>query len=141
MLEELMRECRNYFLIPGGVHPGTYTIKDGSIALPFLRVGQYFRIVGSTFNDGVYQYENFTLVDETFTGAVWVLAVPQAFERLAENIQKWRTEYEDTQNSPFQSESFGGYSYSLKSDSSSYGGSFVCWRRTFSNDIRKWRKL
>ena len=141
MLEELMRECRNYFLIPGGVHPDTYTIKDGSIALPFLRVGQYFRIVGSTFNDGVYQYEDFTLVDETFTGAVWVLAVPQEFERLAENIQKWRTEYEDTQNSPFQSESFGGYSYSLKSDSSSHGSSLVGWRRTFSNDIRKWRKL
>nr|DAG60609.1 MAG TPA: hypothetical protein [Caudoviricetes sp.] len=141
MLEELMRECRNYFLIPGGVHPDTYTIKDGSIALPFLRVGQYFRIVGSTFNDGVYQYEDFTLVDETFTGAVWVLAVPQEFERLAENIQKWRTEYEDTQNSPFQSESFGGYSYSLKSDSGSYGSSLVGWRRTFANDIRKWRKL
>ena len=30
MLEELMRECRNYFLIPGGVHPDTYTIKGGS---------------------------------------------------------------------------------------------------------------
>ena len=58
MLEELMRECRNYFLIPGGVHPDTYTIKDGSIALPFLVYGQYFRIVGSVFNDGVYEYGN-----------------------------------------------------------------------------------
>lgn len=35
MLEELMRECRNWFVAPNGVHLGTFTIEDGSIALPF----------------------------------------------------------------------------------------------------------
>lgn len=141
MLEELMRECRNYFLIPGGVHPGTYTIKDGSIALPFLRVGQYFRIVGSTFNDGVYQYEDFTLVDETFTGAVWVLAVPAAFISLVEDVEAWRSKYESAANSPFQSESFAGYSYTLKSDGAAQGGSANGWRSAFSTRLNKWRKL
>ncbi len=72
MLEELMRECRNWFVAPNGVHLGTFTVKDGSIALPFLVYGQYFRIVGSVFNDGVYEYGNFYLQDETFEGAIWL---------------------------------------------------------------------
>lgn len=141
MLEELMRECRNYFLIPGGVHPDTYTIKDGGISLPFLVAGQYFRIVGSVLNDGVYQYGNFQLNDETFSGAVWALNVPKEFQRLSEKVEKWRTDYEDAANSPFQSESFAGYSYSLKSDGTSDGGSLTGWRRAFASDLRKWRKL
>lgn len=33
MLEELMRECRNWFVVPNGVHLGAFTIKDGSIAI------------------------------------------------------------------------------------------------------------
>ena len=38
MLEELMRECRNWFVAPNGVHLGTFTIKDGSISLLARRV-------------------------------------------------------------------------------------------------------
>lgn len=79
MLEELMRECRNWFVAPNGVHLGTFTVKEGSIALPFLVYGQYFRIVGSVFNDGVYEYGNVYLQDETFEGAIWALSVPPAF--------------------------------------------------------------
>lgn len=55
MFEELMRECRNWFVTSNGVHLGEFSIKGGSIVLPFLRAGQYFRIVGSVLNDGVYQ--------------------------------------------------------------------------------------
>ena len=66
MLEELMRECRNWFVTQNGVHLGEFSIKGGSIALPFLRAGQYFRIVGSAMNDGVYQYGNCSLRDETY---------------------------------------------------------------------------
>lgn len=141
MLEELMRECRNYFLIPGGVHPDTYIIKDGSIALPFLVTGQYFRIIGSVFNDGVHQYGAAELADETFNGAVWALLVPPAFLSLAEEIQSWRDQYETAANSPFQSESFAGYSYTLKSDSAAQGGSAKGWRGVFSSRLANWRKL
>lgn len=35
MLEELMRECRNWFVTHNGVHLGEFSIKGGSIALPF----------------------------------------------------------------------------------------------------------
>lgn len=141
MLEELMRECRNYFLIPGGVHPDTYTIKGGSIALPFLRVGQYFRIVGSVLNDGVYQYGSCALRDETFDGAIWAMAVPTEFLRLEEEIKAWRTQYENAANSPFQSESFAGYSYTKSTASGGSSGSLPCWQWVFASRLNKWRKL
>lgn len=141
MLEELMRECRNYFLIPGGVHPDTYTIKGGSIALPFLRAGQYFRIVSSVLNDGVYQYGNCSLRDETFDGAVWAMAVPTEFLHLEEEIKAWRTQYENAANSPFQSESFAGYSYTKSTASGGSGGSLPCWQWVFASRLNKWRKL
>lgn len=140
MLEELMRECRNWFVAQNGVHLGTFTVKDGSIALPFLFYGQYFRIVGSVFNDGVYEYGNFYLQDETFEGAIWALSVPPAFIKLSEEIKSWRDQYENTANSPFQSESFAGYSYTLKSDGAQ-GGSANGWRSAFSTRLNKWRKL
>ena len=141
MLEELMRECRNYFLIPGGVHPDTYTIKGGSIALPFLRAGQYFRIVGSVLNDGVYQYGNCSLRDETFDGAIWAMAVPTEFLHLEEEIKAWRTQYENAANSPFQSESFAGYSYTKSSTNGNSGGSAAGWQGVFASRLNKWRKL
>lgn len=141
MLEELMRECRNWFVAPDGVHLGTFTIKDGSVSLPFLVSGQYFRIVGSVFNDGVYQYGAAELADETFDGAVWALLVPPAFLALAEEIQDWSDQYENAVNSPFQSESFAGYSYTLKSDGTAQGGSANGWRGAFSSRLANWRKL
>lgn len=141
MLEELMRECRNWFVAPNGVHHGVYTIKDGSISLPFLVTGQYFRIIGSVFNDGVHQYGAAELADETFDGAVWALFVPPAFLALADEIKSWRDQYETAANSPFQSESFAGYSYTLKSDSAAQGGSANGWHGAFSARLNKWRKL
>ena len=141
MLEELMRECRNWFKVPDGVHLGTFTIKDGSIALPFLVVGQYFRIIGSTFNDGVYQYGTGGLTDETFDGSVWAMAVPAAFVSLVEDVEAWRSKYESAANSPFQSESFAGYSYTKSSASGGSGGSAIGWRGVFAARLNKWRKI
>ena len=140
MLEELMRECRNWFVAPNGVHHGVFTIKDGSISLPFLVSGQYFRIVGSVLNDGVYQYGE-QLKDETFDGAVWALLVPPAFVELSESIKIWRDEYEKAANSPFQSESFAGYSYTMKSGNSSYNDAWNSWKGVFGPQLSVWRKL
>ena len=56
ILTEICAELRNYFEVPNGRHFGKFEISGGSIApLDFLQDGQYFRIVGSVFNDGVYQ--------------------------------------------------------------------------------------
>ena len=50
MLSELCAMLHNYFEQSDGVqhiHSGTYEIKGGRLALPFLVPGQRFRIKGS----------------------------------------------------------------------------------------------
>ena len=139
MLEQVLMHLKNWFLVPGGIHEGTYTIEDGGIALPFLANGQYFRICGSVFNDGLHQYPASDLKVETFEGAVWALAVPQAVIELAAEIEAWETKNGDAAKSPFASESFGGYSYSKATDSASGGA--VTWQSAFRSRLNAWRKL
>ena len=109
MLEQVLRHLNNWFLVE--IHEGTFAVENGSIALPFLLNNQYFRICGSVFNDGLHQYPAADLTDETFTGTVWVLAVPKAVVLLAEDIAAWEEKNGEAVLSPYTSESFGGYSY------------------------------
>ena len=139
MLEQVLMHLKNWFLVPGGIHEGTYTIEDGGIALPFLANGQYFRICGSVFNDGLHQYPASDLKAETFDGTVWALAVPQAVIDLAAEIEAWQKKNGDASVSPYQSESFGGYSYSKATDSVSGGA--VTWQSAFRSRLSAWRKL
>ena len=139
MLEQVLMHLKNWFLVPGGIHEGTYTIEDGGIALPFLANGQYFRICGSVFNDGLHQYPATDLKAETFEGTVWALAVPQSVIELAAEIESWQTKNGDASVSPYQSESFGGYSYSKATDSASGGA--VTWQTAFRSRLNAWRKL
>ena len=139
MLEQVLMHLKNWFLVPGGIHEGTYTIEDGGIALPFLENGQYFRIFGSVFNDGLHLYPASDLKAETFEGTVWALAVPQAVVELASEIEAWQKKNGDASVSPYQSESFGGYSYSKATDSASGGA--VTWQSAFRSRLNAWRKL
>ena len=104
MLEQVLMNIRRWFPVKGGIHSGTFTIKDGGITLPFLADGQYFRICGSVFNDGLHQYNVLDLTDETFTGTIWALAIPKAVIDLANEIQKWQVKNEDALSSPYSSE-------------------------------------
>ena len=139
MLEQDLMHLKNWFLVPGGIHEGTYTIEDGGITLPFLENGQYFRICGSVFNDGLHQYPASDLKEETFDGTVWALAVPQAVIDLSTEIESWQTKNGDASVSPYQSESFGGYQYSKATDSASGGA--VTWQSAFRSRMNAWRKL
>ena len=138
MLEQVLMNIRNWFPVKGGIHSGTFTIKDGGITLPFLAEGQYFRIVGSVFNDGLYQYPAADLTDETFTGSVWALAVPKAVIDLADEIQKWQEKNGEAASGIYQSESFGGYQYSKQTASD--GGQLTVWS-VFRKRLNQWRKL
>ena len=137
MLTELLAEIRNYFEVPNGRHFGKFEISGGSIApLDFLQEGQYFRIVGSVFNDGVYQYPA-ELKDEVFEGAVWAMRLPPAVIALAAEIK----DYNDSdagKASPFTTESFGGYSYTKATDAN---GAPIGWQKAFASRLNKWRKL
>lgn len=139
-LTELCQELRNWF--DRERHFGTFTIQDGTIAADFLSDGQYYRIVGSVFSDGVHQYPSSELRDETFTGAVWALAIPAPVIKLATEIEAWRGKYENADSaalSPFTSESFGGYSYTKASGSDAGGG--ASWQSAFRAQLNRWRKI
>ncbi len=143
MLEQVLTELRNWFRVRdahGGVYPGTYTVENGKIALPFLREGQYYRVLGSVFNDGLHRYgdETDALRDETFDGSVWALAVPRAVIDLAEEITAWQTKYGNAAQSPYQSESFGGYSYTKAAGASGAGGT---WQSVFAARLNAYRKI
>ena len=138
MLTEICAEIRNYFEVPNGRHFGTFTISGGSIApLDFLQEGQHFCIVGSVFNDGVYQYPASNLTDEVFEGAVWAMAVPPTLVALAAEIEEYNKS-DDGKASPYTSESFGGYSYTKATDAN---GAPIGWQKAFASRLNKWRKL
>ena len=135
-LTNLCAELRNYFETEKRF--GTFTISGGSISpSDFLQDGQYFRIVGSVFNDGVHRHPAHDLTDETFDGAVWAMAVPPAVVELLQKIQEFEAA---TANAPtaYTSESFGGYSYTKATDEN---GLPVGWRNVFKSELNRWRKL
>lgn len=153
-LTEICAEVRNYFLkdytdLSKSIHDGTFTIVNGRLeGVDYLKEEQYFRIHGSDLNDGVWQYSSEGiegLRDETFDGAVWAMSVPPAFIKLAEDIDAWRAANEavDSQNmSPYNSESFGGYSYSKSGGgSSSGGGTNATWQGQFARRLAVWKRL
>ena len=132
MLETVLMYLNNWFAV--GRYDDTYTIEDGRLTLPFLVNGQYFRIIGSLFNDGVYQYPA-ELTDETFDGSVWALALPKALLSAVEEITAWTAKNGDS--GPYTSESFGGYSYSKATNSK---GLAVGWRDVFAAQLAPWKK-
>lgn len=137
MLEQVLAHLNNWFLVPDGVHEGTFTIADGGITLPFMQDGQYFRIIGSVFNDGLHQYPASDLTAETFDGAIWALAVPKAILSMAEEIAAWQDKNGDAATSPYTSESFGGYSYTKAADA---GGKPVSWQGVFASQLNAYKK-
>ena len=140
MLETVLIHLKNWFVVPNGVHVGAYTIKNGSLELPFLQNGQYYRICGSVFNDGLHKYgdESDKLQDETFWGTVWACAIPKAVVELSAKIEEWQTKNGDAVSSPFSSESFGGYSYTKATDSVT--GSVATWETVFRSQLNPYRK-
>lgn len=153
-LTEICAFLHNYFppvskkLDKSYIHEGTFEVSGNSITpLDFLLENQYFRIVGSVLNDGVYRNTpDLQLSPEKFTGEIHEMAVPPAFLEVCKKIEEWRTvnEAADSPNlSPYTSESFAGYSYSKGgSGSGSNGaGNAVTWQSQFAVMLNPWRKL
>lgn len=174
MLEEVLLHIHNWFVVAS--HCGKWKIEGGALDLPFLQEGQYYRIVGSVFNDGLHRYvapgvvalddeadegdekepeeteptpepepEVPELIDEDeFNGVIYSLAIPKAVIKLAEDIEEWQTKYSDTVNSPYSSESFGGYSYTKaigKGESGNDLDNTGGWQVAFRSRLNHWRKL
>ena len=141
MLETVLIHLKNWFVVPCGVHEGTYTIKNSKLTLPFLHNGQYYRICGSVFNDGLHKYGDAydALTNETFTGTVWALAIPKAVVDLSAKIEEWQNKNGEAVASPFTSESFGGYSYTKATDSIT--GAQATWETVFRSQLNPYRQI
>jgi hypothetical protein len=136
MLDEILAEIRNYFIV--NVHSGKFEVIGGNLSpLDFLKDGQYFKIHGSVFNDGFYRYPESGLVDETFSGEIWALAVPPTLIALVADIEDYEKKAKENV-SPFESESFGGYSYTKATDGN---GSPLTWKTVFAKKLNRWRKI
>lgn len=142
-LTELCEEINNWFDLKR--YFGEFTIEDGTLKDDLgLLDNQYFRIVGSIFNDGVHQFgTNDSLTDETFDGAVWAMAVPPQVIALLDEMNAWEQKYGEVFQSPYQSESFAGYSYSKAAGTSSDGSGNASGGvlTVFANKLKHWRKV
>lgn len=142
MIGQVCAECKNYFVQPDvDIHVSNYTVSNGQIGpVPFLKDGQYFRIVGSALNDGVYQHgtDDTELSDEEFYGAVWAMRCPKEFLALVDDIEAWEEKYASALESPYTSESFDIYS---KTKAVASNGGAYTWRDHFKSRLNAYRRL
>lgn len=148
MIGEICAELKNYFTYDADKHISDFTISNGAISPSFDLPTDYIRIVGSRLNDGVHKKKNgaFQLVDETFHGGIWVMSPPADFLALVAEIEAWQTKNggaDSAAMSPFQSESFGGYSYSKSSggSASGSGSSVPTWQSTYASRLNMYRRI
>ena len=139
MLDKLLREL-GWYRRPNKyvnqIKVGKFTIDGGNITpSDFLKENDYYRIIGSKFNDGLYQYPNSDLTDEEFDGAVWVMRVPPALVTLAQQYKE-ELEKESGKPSAYISESFGGYSYTKATNSK---GVPLNWEHLHADELNQWR--
>ena len=139
-IKEICDYIHNYFVKEEVT--GEFTISDGSLVASFLATNQYYRIQGSTFNDGVYQYPTADLTDETFEGTISAMAIPKDVLDVYTEAKAWEEENKKVLQSPLNSESFGGYSYSKGSSSKKDGSQGqITWRDVFGDRLKAYRKI
>jgi len=151
MLTEVCNFVHNYF--EHTTYRGSFEIVDGKIDLSGMVLnGQRFRIVGSAMNDGIYTYhadgvynddDNTVdlLADETFTGLIISMSIPSAFQKIVKDISEWQEANKATLESPYTSESFGGYSYTKATGSGANSGGVLGWQDVFRSRLNAYRKI
>lgn len=146
MLTEICAEIKNYFTYENDKHIGDFSIIDGLIVPSFDIPTDYIRIVGSHLNDGVHKVSDADLVDEDkFHGAIWVMSPPKAFLELVKEIEAWQDKYGGVSSqsmSPFNSESFGGYSYSKSTGTGASGtNTSGTWLSAYASRLNIYRRI
>ena len=145
MLYEICEHLHNFFDQRDGEYIDRaydeFTISDGVLSplSSSLIAGQYIRIVGSLLNDGIYLLpDDFTIAelkDETFTGAVFGLAIPKDLVTLSTEITAYVAANPAT---GYTSESFGGWSGSRATGAS---GAPLSWKTVYGARLNRWRKV
>lgn len=145
LLEQVLGYIHNWFT-RDTIQVGGCRIEDGSLpASVSFPDGVWYRIQGSYLNDGMHLRgdEGEGLTDETFSGTITTHVIPKALLTVVEEMTEWQQKEGAKANGPYQSESFGGYSYTLKGSSASSGTTppATGWRAVFAGRFTQWRKL
>lgn len=146
MLTEICAYLRNYFdrdsygnRLPSWEEE--IEISDGELVgfADRLLPGQYYRIIDSMLNDGVYRYGDAGLTDETFRGTVQAMAIPAPVVEAAQRLKEHRTKYGEALDSPFSAESYFGYSWTK--DTSDSANSTPGIPASIAASLSPWRKI
>ena len=139
-IKEICDYIHNYFELE--TIDGKFTIADGSLTGVDIPNNQYFRIEGSIFNDDIYKAPVADLTDETFKGRITLMVVPKDVIDVLNEATEWQAKNASVLNSPYQSESFGGYSYSKGTSTKKDGlhGAYT-WRDVFGDRLKAYRKI
>ncbi len=145
MLSEICAEIKNYFTYAEDKHPGKFKVENGTIVPSVDIPTGYYAVFGSRKNNGVHQITD-TLEDEgEFRGSVWAMSLPADFLALAEEIGTWQAKYggiDSQAQSPYNSESFGGYSYTKSAGSAANPGSSAStWQSVYAARLNRWRRV
>lgn len=145
MLSRVCRYLKNYF-VKTTTGNGDVTVADNKVFFNGSEIemneGQYFALAGLNYVYGVYAYGD-ELEDSTFEGAVWIMQVPKDVLDVVERMAAWEEAnggVDSEAMSPFQSESFGGYSYSKASGGSGKVGSSVFDNAEYASVLSPFKK-
>lgn len=146
-LEQVMTHIHNWF-VKDRVRVRHCQIRDGALpASVSIPEGIWYRIEGSYLNDGLHLHPETDLADETFDGTISLLAPPRAFLSVVEDIAEYegmRSEArEKALGTPYKSESFDGYAYTMRDDLTADSGSqgVTGWQAEFRSRLNTWRKV
>ena len=138
-MEEILDYLNNYFYKFGEVD--TFTINNGVLDVKGnYYKGQYIKIEKSALNTGVFKVVDVTedgvvlddVINETFEGMVYSLAIPRPLLRTNDEIVEFKA---SNKPSAIVSESFGSYSYSKATKNGVSAG----WRDVFKEDLMTYR--
>lgn len=148
-LTQVCDHLNNHFV--KSVERGTFTISGGSITLRRKPLtGQYIWLVGGVLANGIYKVTDSMPVlvgysvpisaeDETFNGAVALLAVPAGLVEIAGEIETFQTKQAaDKSNPTLISESYSGYSYSRATGTN---GTPATWTEVFASRLNGYRRM
>lgn len=158
-LKEVLDYIHNYFVMD--TYEGNIVIKNHKIDNSKIDLynNQYYMIKGSLYNDGIWKYQDYDendiideskpnpspeeqLEDENFFGEILLLRIPKDVLKIVNEIIEWENKNKDSINGIYQSESFGGYSYSLKNGTSKDGNATnISWKDYFGDKLKCYRKI
>lgn len=145
MISQVCAEIRNYFTYDTDKHTGTFKV-EGGVLVPSVEIpAGYYAVFGSRKNNGVHKDTDVLKDEGEFDGSVWAMSIPDDFLALVGDIDDWQKKYggaDSESMSPFQSESFGGYSYSKAAGSTSGGANAVSstWQGVYAARLNRWRR-